>query len=307
MRFYRKDGTLNVKSKNLVWANPLMPTNAIEMRIRTVFLIYSSTYIFCFGIFAAGHYLGAKTRGHLCAGSGGTNPCQVPESEVCVTRVWDFASAFIFSVETMTTIGYGARAPTGNCFETELIIFVQGIVSLSLSTILIALLIARFLHHRPVDQQYFYFSPQVEIRNINGRTFLVVGLAGNQLRQIRLRAELLALKRRENEIFNSTKIAFKVQNSDENLIVMNWPLLMCHEVTEASPLHGKPLPEWLQAGGSELVIWASGEAARGMVSGRTSFVTDEFAAEGSLKLHNVKRTEENGRVRITWDPNTVWG
>ena len=77
MRFYRKDGTLNVKSKNLVWANPLMPTNAIEMRIRTVFLIYSSTYIFCFGIFAAGHYLGAKTRGHLCAGSGGTNPCQV--------------------------------------------------------------------------------------------------------------------------------------------------------------------------------------------------------------------------------------
>ena len=91
----------------------------------------------------------------------------------------------------MTTIGYGARAPTGNCFETELIIFVQGIVSLSLSTILIALLIARFLHHRPVDQQYFYFSPQVEIRNINGRTFLVVGLAGNQLRQIRLRAEVI--------------------------------------------------------------------------------------------------------------------
>ena len=91
----------------------------------------------------------------------------------------------------MTTIGYGARAPTGNCFITELLIFLQGIVSLSLSTILIALLIARFLHHRPVDQQYFFFSPQVEIRNINGRTFLVVGLAGNQLRQIRLRAEVI--------------------------------------------------------------------------------------------------------------------
>ena len=77
MRFYRKDGTLNVKSKNLVWANPLMPTNAIEMRIRTVFLVYSSTYIFFFGIFAAGHYLAAKTLGHLWAGSGSTNPCQV--------------------------------------------------------------------------------------------------------------------------------------------------------------------------------------------------------------------------------------
>ena len=45
----------------------------------------------------------------------------------CVANIWNFASCFLFSIETQHTIGYGYRYSTEECPEA---IFVQCIQSI---------------------------------------------------------------------------------------------------------------------------------------------------------------------------------
>ena len=50
------------------------------------------------------------------------------EHAVCVENVVDFTSAFLFSVETQHTIGYGGRATTTECPAAIIVMSVQSVI-----------------------------------------------------------------------------------------------------------------------------------------------------------------------------------
>ncbi|XP_064410110.1 G protein-activated inward rectifier potassium channel 3-like [Latimeria chalumnae] len=69
-------------------------------------------------------YWHSDTTRHLENSS--SNATRVP----CVTSVYSFSSAFLFSIETQTTIGYGVRSITSECREGILLLVFQALVGL---------------------------------------------------------------------------------------------------------------------------------------------------------------------------------
>ena len=73
-------------------------------------------------LFAVVWFLVALTHGDL-------EPELEPGHVVCVDNVLDFTTAFLFSVETQHTIGYGGRQTTEECPEAIFIMSVQETVT----------------------------------------------------------------------------------------------------------------------------------------------------------------------------------
>lgn len=46
----------------------------------------------------------------------------------CVANLDSFAAAFLYSVETQHTTGYGSRTPTAECTEAILLLCIQSII-----------------------------------------------------------------------------------------------------------------------------------------------------------------------------------
>lgn len=61
----------------------------------------------------------------------------------CVDKVDDWINAFLFSIETQTTIGFGGRAVTSNCPEAVLLLVVQTIVGMFINCAMLGLLFAK--------------------------------------------------------------------------------------------------------------------------------------------------------------------
>ena len=51
-------------------------------------------------------------------------------TKVCVYGVNSFTAAFLFSIETQVTIGYGTRAITDKCPEAILLLLIQSLLGM---------------------------------------------------------------------------------------------------------------------------------------------------------------------------------
>ena len=70
---------------------------------------------------------------------------------VCVYGVNSFTAAFLFSIETQVTIGYGTRAITDKCPEAILLLLIQSLLGLYIFTI-------RKLRFRSIFDHFRSFS-----------------------------------------------------------------------------------------------------------------------------------------------------
>jgi len=68
----------------------------------------------------ANHYQSLKSNGTSNASSALDH-----SSKDCVENVYSYTTAFLFLVETETTIGYGRRAITDNCAEAVIFFVLQ--------------------------------------------------------------------------------------------------------------------------------------------------------------------------------------
>ena len=60
---------------------------------------------------------------------------EASDAKVCFTDVDSFSTAFLFFVETETTVGYGGRSITPNCPEAILLLIIQVTIRQSISFI----------------------------------------------------------------------------------------------------------------------------------------------------------------------------
>ena len=70
----------------------------------------------------------------------------------CLAEVSSFATAFLFSIETQSTIGYGSKHVLGTCTGGIFLLLVQTIVGNILDALLLGLVFARF--SRPDNRTY---------------------------------------------------------------------------------------------------------------------------------------------------------
>lgn len=78
-----------------------------------------------------------------------------PEHKQCIANVHTFVGAFLFSLESQQTIGYGSRYMTEMCSPAFVTLVIQIVVGLLLQTMLAGILVAKIL--RPKKRKMVCF------------------------------------------------------------------------------------------------------------------------------------------------------
>ncbi|XP_076850126.1 G protein-activated inward rectifier potassium channel 4 isoform X3 [Brachyhypopomus gauderio] len=123
-RYVQKDGKCNVHHGNVQETYRYLSdlfTTLVDLRWRLSFFIFTLVYVLNWLFFGFLWWLIALIRGDLVhADEEGWTPC--------VENLNSFVSAFLFSIETETTIGYGYRVITEKCPEGIILLLVQAIL-----------------------------------------------------------------------------------------------------------------------------------------------------------------------------------
>jgi hypothetical protein len=230
-----------------------------------IVLVLMATYIFLILFFAILYYELYQTYG-------------------CQLELTTFNKAFIFSIETFATIGYGAPISIfyGDCRLFTAILTAQCCVRLIIEAISIGILYSRLA--RPGTRaSTIIFSDKGVIRRIRGKLYFMFQLCELRKHQlVEAHIRLYVVKREvdpsfhiQNAAYGQSDVNQRVVNNrvakpyvfvqtctmrlnhpnDElgGMLLLMVPQVVVHEVDLASPL--MPPPLWISAATGEVIRW----------------------------------------------------
>src|SRR5664279_2433137 len=182
-----------------------------------------------------------------------------------------YLRAFFFSVQTLSTIGYGQVVPVGTAANT--LVTLESLVGLLGFAIVTGLLFARF--SRPTAKMLFSRHALIApYQNITAVEFRVANARSNEL--IEVSAKML-LSRFEDADGTWTRRYYPLQLERPAVTFLPLTWTVVHPIDDKSPLFGET-QESLRAARGELLVLLSGydETFSATVHTRTSFVPDEL-------------------------------
>lgn len=266
LRYMQKDGRFPVvfQKPPRDWSPYLMDifTTLVEIRWRMMLLIFSLSYILSWLFFGLCYWLIAHVNGDI----------DNLDSELCVQNVRGFTGAFMFSMETQATIGYGFRGMSENCMVAIVVVTVQDIFSCLLDTIVIGIVIAKMASARKRAQTVGFSSCAV-VNLRDGALCLswrLGDLRGNHILEGVVRAMLVRYV--QPQPLGSIVMSYQdldIQNRD---IVLATPATIIHKLEPGSPLYSVG-PEDLLEDHFELVVsfTYTGDSTGMLHQTRTSF------------------------------------
>jgi inward rectifier potassium channel len=153
----------------------------------------------------------------------------------CLTGVTPghFPSCFFFSIQTITTIGYGAMSPKTP--YAHVIVSVESFVGLVMIAVATGLIFAKFARPRAK----FIFSDNLLITNYAGKRcvlFRVANARGNDVVEASMKVVVLKPEVTPEGHHLRRLHDLKLQRADTPLFMLSW--LVVHEIDEESPLFG---------------------------------------------------------------------
>jgi inward rectifier potassium channel len=224
----------------------------LNARWSTVLAGFALAYVAANAMFAAAYLVGGDDIAHARPGS--------------------LLDAFFFSVQTMTTIGYGDMAPT-TLYANVLVVLEAflGLVSFALTT---GLFFAKF--SRPTAR--VLFSRVAVVSRRDGVLSLMLRMANERANQV-LEAQVhLALARTETTIEGERVRRFydlELARTRTPLFMLTWTVI--HPITEQSPLHGATR-ESLLASDGEIIVSVMGvdETFSQVIHARYAYLADDI-------------------------------
>ncbi|XP_037113156.1 inward rectifier potassium channel 16-like [Syngnathus acus] len=227
LRFMRKDGGFPVAFRKVPgdWSPYLLDlfTTLVEIRWRVMLLLFSLSYIVSWLFFGLCYWLMAYVHG-----DGGRGPC--------VLNVYDFTSAFLFSMETQATIGYGFRGVTENCGVAVAAVTIQDVTSCLLDTIVIGIVVAKMASARKRGQTVG-FSRVAVVNRRDGVLCLSWRLGdfrGNHILEGVARAQLV---RHSKQPRGPVLVSYQDVDIQERELILATPVLLVHKLQAGSPLY----------------------------------------------------------------------
>jgi len=181
-----------------------------------------------------------------------------------------YLRAFFFSVQTVSTIGYGHIVPVGTAANT--IVAIEALVGLFGFAIVTGLLFARFA--RPTAKVLFSsYALIAPYQNITAFEFRVANPRSNEL--IEVSAKVL-LSRFEDVDGSRTRRYYPLPLERPGVVFLPLTWTVVHPIDEKSPLFGETA-ESLKAIHAEFLVLLSAfdETFSTTVHTRTSYVTEE--------------------------------
>lgn len=277
-RVLTKDGRSNIRmdhiaDKSFLYLKDLW-TTFIDMQWRYKLLLFSATFIGTWFVFGVIWYLVALVHGDLLEFDAPAN--HTP----CVMQVHTLTGAFLFSLESQTTIGYGFRYISEEC-PLAIILLISQLV---LTTIMEIFITGTFLAKiaRPKKRaETIKFSQHAVVAKHDGKLCLMIRVANMRkslLIGCQVTGKLLQTyltKEGENIRLNQTSVNFQVDTSSDSPFLI-LPLTFYHIVDEDSPLREVALRSG--EGDFELVVILSGtvESTSATCQVRTSYLPEEI-------------------------------
>lgn len=246
LRYMQKDGRFPVVFQKAPgdWSPYLMDifTTLVEIRWRAMLLIFSLSYILSWLFFGLCYWLIAHVNGDIVD----------VDNEPCVENVRGFTGAFMFSMETQATIGYGFRGMTENCIVAIAVVTVQDIFSCLLDTIVIGIVVAKMASARKRAQTVGFSScAVVNLRDgVLCLSWRLGDLRGNHILEGAVKATLVRYKKQPLRYVVMLYQDLDIQNRD---IVLATPATIIHKLEPGSPLYSLG-PEDLLEDHFELVV-----------------------------------------------------
>ena len=181
-------------------------------------------------IFAIIYYVIAKHHGDIDASSDDNH-------NGCLVNVGSFTAAFLFSIESQHTIGYGFRSPSSECSAAVFTVFIQFIFGLAVQCITAGLVVAK-LQMGSRSPKAILFSEKACIGKCNDKVCLMVRV-GNAGRSELVGATAfgVAIERQKSitgeEILTETYLEFKSENESSSLNLL-WPSVI-HYTVDGDP------------------------------------------------------------------------
>jgi inward rectifier potassium channel len=237
-RLLNRDGSFNVKRRGLPFWRGFDPYSYLIRApwprfIGVILLIYTLENIVFASIYMA---VGIK---HL--------------NGVVATTFWEqFAEAFFFSSQTITTLGYGRISPVG--FWASSVAALESMLGIMGFALITGLLYGRF--SRPTAK--LIYSNKSLISPYQGGIawmFRIANIRENQLIEVEVQVMLSRIEQMENGKKVRRFYSLNLERNRVNFLALSWTIV--HPIDENSPLKGTT-PEDFRESDSEFIILIKG-------------------------------------------------
>lgn len=291
-RFVKKNGQCNVVFNNMEDKQRRyladIFTTCVDIRWRYLLLIFTTTFLLSWLLFglifwgvalAHGDFdvpIPVKEGDHRKNVEEGIN-----ERRPCILHIQGFVGAFLFSIETQTTIGYGFRCVTEECPVAVVTVVVQSIIGCIVDSFMIGTIMAKMV--RPKKRaQTLLFSHHAVITLRDGKLCLMWRLGNmrkSHIVEAHVRAQLIkphVTAEGEYLPLEQTDIDVGYDSGLDRLFLVS-PLVVVHEINEHSPLYDLSRAD-LQREDFEIVVILEGmvEATAMTTQARSSYLAKEI-------------------------------
>lgn len=202
----------------------------------------------------------------------------------CFEKVTNFTEAFLFSVETSVTIGYGGRQLTSECTQAVLLLIIQALLSCFTDAVIMGLVFTKVA--RPGKRQStIIFSEKAVINKKDDKyclMFKVADVRKRQLGECHVRLHLFRrYKTLEGQIImqqDQLRVGmdwYNIRDDSDRLFLMT-PCNVVHVIDRKSPFYNMSKEQY-EASDWELIVILEGvvEATGCTLQARTSYLADE--------------------------------
>jgi len=256
-RLVNRDGSFNVERRGLRFGQSFSPYH---------FMLTIPWWQF-FGVAAVWYLLAnaAFALGYLACGPNALG------SETVGMEHHTFLRAFFFSVQTLSTIGYGHVVPVG--IPANALVTFESVVGLLGFAIITGLLFARF--SRPTARMLF--SSHAVIAPYHGMTafeFRAANARRNELIDVSARV-LFTKFETVDGVRTRRYYPLSLERERVTFLPLTWTVV--HPIDERSPMRGESM-ESLRESQAEFIVLLSGfdETVAATVQQRTSYTPDEI-------------------------------
>lgn len=279
-RLVTKDGHCNMKYDNVAYKSYFLClidfwTTLIEFPWCFVILFFITAFTGSWFVFGMLWYLIAKSNGDLDAGDDSNSHLK------CIENINSPTSAFLYSLETQTTIGYGGRTLTGNCAKAVVLLIIQSLMGTIINCFMCGLILAKLsLPKKRAKTVIFSNTAVICLKNEN----LCL-----QIRVANLRKTLLIRNHiygkfvktsvpsdGEPSFLDQVDVEFLIDAGKDDLFFIS-PLTLYHVIDSSSPF-SEMTADTLQQQDFELVVFLDGmaESTSSSCQVRTSFIPCEI-------------------------------
>ncbi|KAG7231699.1 hypothetical protein INR49_010476, partial [Caranx melampygus] len=280
-RVLSKDGRSNVRIEHVSGRSALymrdLWTTFLDMQWRYKFFLFTATFAGTWFLFGVLWYLVALVHGDLLEFDPPSN--HTP----CVMQMQTLTGAFLFSLESQTTIGYGFRCITEECPAAIILLIVQLVLTMLMEIFITGTFLAKVA--RPKKRgETVKFSQHAVVSTHEGRPCLMIRVA-NMRKSLLLGCQVTGkllqtslTKEGETVRLDQRNVPFQVDTSSDSPFLI-LPLTFYHVIDDSSPLRAWAAKgEFHELADFELLVIMSAtvEPTSATCQVRTSYLPDEI-------------------------------